>query len=162
MDLKKAVAQAMKGEIEGRELYLMAASRTEDGKAKEVFSYLAEEENRHFEWLRGIYDSLPGFVVPKMEKLVHFEDASSPIFSREFKNGIGRKHFEMSALSIAVRLELEASRFYRKTADECEDKALKSFFSSLSEWENGHYRALTQEIQFLENEYFQSNNFSPF
>jgi rubrerythrin len=162
MDLKKAVALAMKGEIEGRELYRMASLKTEDGKAKEVFAYLAEEENKHYEWLRGMYESPTGFEMPRMEKLARFEDASSPIFSREFKNGIGGKHFEMSALSIAVRLELEASRFYKKTADECEDKTLKTFFSSLAEWENGHYRALNQEIRFLEDEYFQSNNFSPF
>jgi len=177
MDLKKAVALAMKGEIEGRELYLMAASKTEDGKAKDVFAYLAEEENRHLEWLQSLYESLTGasvppfavpnfvmpkFVMPKMEKLVRFEDAESPIFSREFKRGIGLKHFEMSALSIAVRLELEASRFYEKTAEECEDEELKTFFAGLAEWETGHYRALNQEIKFLEDEYFQNNNFSPF
>jgi rubrerythrin len=180
MDFQKSVAIAMKGEIEGRELYTMAASRTEDKKAKDVFTYLAEEENKHYEWLKGMYDSLvkgkaksgaasevkngvssPAFVMPKMEKLVRFEDASSPIFSREFKSGIGKKHFEMSALSIAVRLELEASRFYKKMADESADEALKSFFSNLADWEIGHYRALNQEIKFLEDEYFQSNNFSP-
>ena len=162
MDLKKAVALAMKGEIEGRELYLMAASKTGDQKARSVFSFLAEEENRHYEWLKGMYEGRAKFVMPKMEKLVRFEDAESPIFSREFKNGIGKKHFEMSALSIAVRLELEAARFYGKTADECEDGELKSFFSNLAEWENGHYRALNQEIKYLEDEYFQDNNFTPF
>jgi rubrerythrin len=162
MDLKKAVALAMKGEIEGRELYLMAAAKTEDPKAKGVFSYLADEENRHYEWLKGMYERRAKFVMPNMEKLVRFEDAESPIFSREFKNGIGKRHFEMSALSIAVRLELESARFYAKTADECEDGDLKAFFSSLADWENGHYRALNQEIKYLEDEYFQENNFAPF
>ena len=174
MDLKKAVALAMKGEIEGRELYLMAASRTQDPKAKEVFSYLAEEENKHLEWLRGVYERGSAFVAPdapdaldaldalEMKKLVRFEDATSPIFSREFKNGIGGKHFEMSALSIAVRLELDAAQFYKKTSDACDDPSLKSFFAGLAEWENGHYKALNQEIAYLEDEYFRSNNFSPF
>jgi len=32
----------------------------------------------------------------------------------------------------------------------------------LSEWENGHYKALNQEISYLEDEYYQANQFSPF
>jgi len=165
MDMKKAVALAMKGEIEGRELYKMAASNTEDAKAKEVFSYLAEEEQKHFDWLKNLYDSVgknEAYEVPSMVKLVRFDDVQNPIFSREFKNRIGIKHFEMSALSIALKLELDASHFYRKLAEECGDESLKGFFMKLSEWENGHYEALNQEISYLEDEYYQANHFSPF
>ena len=38
----------------------------------------------------------------------------------------------------------------------------KGFFNDLAAWEEDHYRAIYREIQFLEDEYYQKNNFSPF
>ena len=165
MDLKKAFGVAMKGEIEGRELYKAAAEKTDDGKAREVFGFLAEEENRHFETLKSMYDSYSSggkLSVPEMPRLNRFDDVKSPIFSREFKNRIGEKHFEMSALSLALRLEYDSSQYYKKMADETGDAALKKFFKELSAWENDHYEAIYAEISYLEDDYFTANNFAPF
>jgi rubrerythrin len=165
MDLKKAFAIAMKGEIEGRELYKMVSERTDDPQAKEVFTYLAQEEQKHFEALEKMYHStLKGeeIEIPSLPRLVRFEDVESPIFSKDFKMRIGESHFEMSALSIALRLERDASDFYKQMAEESSISGLKKFFSGLAAWEEDHYRAIYKEIQFLEEEYYQKNNFSPF
>jgi rubrerythrin len=165
MDLKKAFGIAMKGELEGRELYKTAAASTDDSKAREVFSYLAEEENKHFETLEKMYHGIlkgEELEIPPMQRLVRFEDAQSPIFSRDFKSRIAEKHFEMSALSIALKLERDSSQYYKKMSDESEDEQLKDFFSRLAQWETDHYDALYKEIQFLEDEYYEKNNFSPF
>ena len=165
MDLKKAFGTAMKGEIEGRELYRMVSERTDDPQAREVFKYLAEEENKHFETLEKMYHStLKGeeINIPDLPRLVEFKDVESPIFSENFKNRIGQSHFEMSALSIALRLERDASDFYKKMAEGSSDSGLKDFFKNLADWEEDHYRAIHREIQFLEEEYYQKNNFSPF
>ncbi|HEB31266.1 MAG TPA: DUF2202 domain-containing protein [Spirochaetes bacterium] len=165
MDLQKAFGTAMKGEIEGRELYRMVSERTDDPQARDVFKYLAEEENKHFETLEKMYHStLKGeeINVPDLPRLVEFKDVESPIFSEDFKNRIGQSHFEMSALSIALRLERDAADFYKKMAEESSDSGLKDFFKNLADWEEDHYRAIYREIQFLEDEYYQKNNFSPF
>ena len=106
MDMKKAFETAMKGEIEGRELYIMAAERSGDEKAQEVFEYLAREEDSHFEALKKLYHSYlkdEKLVIPELPRLAKFEDAKSPIFSKDFKNRLDGKHFEMSALSIALK-----------------------------------------------------------
>ena len=165
MDLKKAFGMAMKGEIEGRELYRTVSERTDDPQAKDVFKYLAEEENKHFETLEQMYHStLKGeeINIPALPRLVEFKDVESPIFSENFKNRIGQSHFEMSALSIALRLERDAADFYKKMAEGSSDRRLKNFFDDLASWEQDHYRAIYREIKFLEEEYFQNNNFSPF
>ena len=89
MDLKKAFGTAMKGEIEGRELYRMVSEQTDDPQAKDVFKYLAEEENKHFETLEKMYHStLKGeeINIPDLPRLVEFKDVESPIFSENFKN----------------------------------------------------------------------------
>ncbi len=165
MDLKLAFKTAMKGEVEGRELYLIAAERTDDAKAKDVFSYLAKEEDSHFEALKVMYHSYlknEELVVPELPRLVRFEDASNPIFSSDFKNRLEGRHFEMSALSIALKLEQDAFQYYQKLSDESDDKKLKDFFSRLSAWEKDHYDALHREISYLEEDYFTENRFSPF
>jgi rubrerythrin len=165
MDLKKAFGVAMKGEIEGRELYKAAADRPDDSKAREMFKFLAEEENRHFETLKSMYDSHSKnskIQVPDMPRIVRFDDAKSPIFSRDFKRRIGEKHFEMSALSLALRLEHDSIQYYTKVAEEVGNSELKDFFTELSNWERDHYDALYAEISYLEEEYFNENNFEPF
>jgi len=165
MSLKQAIAVAMKAEIEGRELYRVVAEKTDDGKAREVFTYLSEEENRHFEYLKKMHDSLgegKRLDIPVLKKIVSFDDAESPIFSREFRSRIKEKHFEMSALSIALRMERDSSEYYKKMAQESSDEQLRSFFTKLAEWENEHYGALHREMEFLEQEYFEENRFSPF
>jgi rubrerythrin len=165
MDLKNAFELAMKGEIEGRELYTVAAEKSEDEKAKEVFAYLAKEENSHLEALTNMYHSfLKGeeLLLPKLPRLVTFDDAKSPIFSRDFKGRLGGRHFEMSALSIGLKLEQDAFRYYEKMSIEVEDDGLKSFFKTLSAWEKDHYDALNKELEYLEDDYFRENSFSPF
>lgn len=165
MDLKLAFETAMKGEIEGRELYKIAADRSEDAKAKEVFTYLAKEEDAHFEALKGMYHSLlksEEIVIPDLPRLVRFEDATNPIFSDDFKSRLEGRHFEMSALSIALKLEQDAFQYYQKVSDESGDEGLKKFFGRLSAWEKDHYDALHREIAYLEEDYFTENRFSPF
>ena len=165
MDLKLALETAMKGEVEGRELYQIAAERSDDEKAKDVFTYLAKEEDSHFEALKGMYHSYlkdQKLVVPELPRLVEFTDAKNPIFSDSFKNRLAGRHFEMSALSIALKLEQDAFQYYQKVSDESEDGEIKKFFSRLSAWEKDHYNALHREISYLEEDYFTENSFSPF
>jgi rubrerythrin len=165
MDLKKVFGTAMKAEIEGRELYKSVADRTDDSKAREVFLYLSQEEDMHFESLKKMYDSVvegEPISIPAVSPLLKFEDAESPIFSREFKERIKDKHYEMSSLSMALRLERDSTEYYRKMAEEVEDKELKSFFTRLADWENDHYEAIYREIAYLEDEYYEKNNFAPF
>jgi rubrerythrin len=165
MDLKKVFGGAMKGEIEGRELYTIAAEKSADKKAREVFAFLAREEDSHLEALKAMYRSIlkeEEITLPRLKRLVEFKDAVSPIFSPEFKKRLKGKHFEMSALSIAMKLEQDSFQYYKKMAEETDDPALREFFLNLSNWEKDHYNAIYREISFLEDTYFRDNNFAPF
>jgi rubrerythrin len=160
MDLKEAFKKAILGEIEGRELYAMAAEKVSDTKAKEVFSKLSQEENLHFEYLQKMaeaYFSGQPVEVPKLGKLETFADAESPIFTREFKEFVKDRHFEIATLSIGIKLELEAVAAYREMAKNADNDELKRFFQELAEWENGHYQALRRQIGFLQ-EFYETKN----
>ena len=165
MDLKDVLKKAIQGEIEGRELYKTAADKSEDEKAKEVFSFLAEEEDSHIKALQSIFKSYAEnkeFKIEFPEKKINLENAESPIFSNKFKERLKGKHFEISALSIGMKLELDSYKFYSDMADEAYDVKIKEFFKYLSDWEKSHYNALNREMEDLQNDYFEQNNFAPF
>jgi len=165
MDLKGALQHAMKAEIEGRELYRIASERSDDKKAEKMFLFLSQEEDSHFEALKGMYEAyLKGdeLSFPELPRIADFSHAESPIFSPSFKERIAGKHWEMSALSIALKLEQDSIRYYRRMADEAGDGRLKDFFLELSDWEKTHSEALSQELTYLQEEYWEKNNFVPF
>lgn len=161
MDLKEAFKTAIRGEIEGRELYKVASEKTTDAKAKKVFAHLAEEEDSHFKTLQKLAESYfkdGKLEIPELKKLETFEDAESPIFSANFKDFVKDKHFEVSTLAIGIKLELEARAFYKEMADSTDNKKLKEFFLYLSDWENDHYNALRKQIGIIDQYYNTKNS----
>lgn len=61
-----------------------------------------------------------------------------------------------------MKLELDSYKFYSDMADEAYDVKIKEFFRYLSDWEKSHYNALNKEMEALQNDYFEENNFAPF
>lgn len=165
MDIKEIIKTAMRSELEGRELYKSIAEKTEDEKAKNIFLLMSSEEDTHFQTLQQILMHLvkkEEYNIEQIQKKLNFDNTESPIFSKEFKNRIKDKHYEISALSIAIKLEYDSFIFYSKAENETEDKGLKQFFHYLSEWEKTHYDNLNKQMKFLEDDYFIQNQFSPF
>ncbi len=165
MDLKDVLKKAIQGEIEGRELYRMASEKSDDEKAREVFAFLAEEENSHITALQSIYKSFideEELAIALPDKKITLDKADNPIFSANFKERLKGKHFEISAISIGMKLEMDSYKFYSEMAEQAYDIKLKEFFKSLSDWEKSHYNALNREMESLQNDYFEMNNFAPF
>ena len=67
----------------------------------------------------------------------------------------------MSALTIGMKLELDAMKFYRSCADKAHSQEAKQFYSELAKWEEGHYLEFEKQLEMLKEEYFQANNFVP-
>jgi rubrerythrin len=87
--------------------------------------------------------------------------AKSPIFSDEIKRRIKDSHFEVSALTIGMKLELDAMRHYRSSAERTDNEDVKQFYNELADWEQDHYHAFERQLDILKEEYFQANNFVP-
>jgi rubrerythrin len=154
MDLKEVFQTAIKSEIEGRELYKTAGEKTDDKKAKKVFQMLADEEQSHFDKLMEMakaHKAGKTITASELPAPASFEDAESPIFTREFKDKVS--DFDMSALSIGIKLELESEKFYRESAAGASQKEVKDLFNRLADWEKGHYEFLQKQISFFESYY---------
>ena len=131
---------------------------------KETFTRMAEEEMGHFNYLRHQYKSVlekGDYDLSKKLLKKEYKHAENPIFSDEIKNRIKDSHFEVSALTIGMKLELDAVNFYRSCAQKAQSEEVKQFYNELAEWEQDHYRAFEGALIMLKEDYFQANNFVP-
>jgi rubrerythrin len=161
MELKELFVLAIQGEVEGRELYRVASERTTDKKAKKVFLNLSHEEDSHIKALQEIAETtLKGekVSVPAIAPIESFDDAQSPIFTREFKASIKDKHYEVSTLRIGMKLESEAAVFYRDFAGKVANPEVKDFLLYLAKWETNHYENLKKQMGFIEEFYMTENS----
>ena len=163
-DILAGLKTAIEAELTGHAFYKNAAKSTSDPMGKETFSRMAEEEIGHFRYLRHQYQSVlekgDYDFSKKLDKRDH-KYADSPIFSEEIKNRIKDSHFEVSALSIGMKLEADAMNYYRACAEKSQKEEVKKFFNDLADWERDHYRAFAQQLETLKEEYFAANDFVP-
>jgi rubrerythrin len=155
---------AIEAELTGHEFYNNAARSTNDPKGKETFSKMALEEMGHLNYLRHQYQSIletGSYDFSRKLGKGTRKHSVGPIFSKEIKSRIKNSHFEVSALSIGMKLEQDAMNFYRSCAEKAETKDVKAFYNELAAWEEGHYQAFKNQLQMLKEEYFQANNFIP-
>ncbi len=163
--LMEGLREAMQAERHGHTFYKTAAMTTPDPRGKETFDQLAREELEHFEFLAAHYKSLmEGGKLSTNAKLQGHAQVGpdSPIFSDQLKERIKDAHFEMSALAIAVQLELNAINRYRELAAKATLPQVKQFFEELANWESSHYKAFLHQQQSLQDEYWTASGFSPF
>jgi len=155
---------AIEAELTGHEFYKSAAKSTKDPKGKETFAKMALEEMGHLHYLRHQYRSVletGDYDLNKKMKRRSGKGAIGPIFSKEIQSRIKSSHFEVSALTIGMKLEQDAMKFYRSCADKAESADVKAFYKELADWEEDHYQAFKNQLQLLKEDYFQANNFIP-
>ena len=163
--LAAGLQAAMRAEHQGYHFYTMAMKTTEDEKGRDIFSQLAEEEKEHLAFLRKQYKSIVETGLPNttvdLGKPLDLSGAS-PIFSDRIRARLGSAHFEMTALSVGIQLELDAVRVYTRFADDAAVPAVEKFYRELAEWERGHYKALLAQEESLKEDYWSGNGFAPF
>jgi rubrerythrin len=159
----KILRMAIQAEIEGYEFYMVAAEKTQDSLAKEMFQSLAQDEVMHRQVLEERYKHL----IEKGRWQPHQKLAGrpakgphSPIFKALAKAAKG-PHFEMSALSVGALLEQKAMEFYRNSAREAPDPEAKALFEELAAWEEEHYQLLDREYNQLREEYWAQAHYWP-
>jgi len=161
----KGLQKAIQTEVDGYYFYQMAADSMSDSKGTELFRKLAQEEMEHKQFLEKQYKSIKETGrVDKSASLGDKVDLSgeNPIFSDDLKKRISDAHFEMTALSVAIRLELNSIQHYKAEAEAAEDEDVKNFFRELVDWETGHYDALVRQDEALKQDYWSAYGFAPF
>lgn len=161
----QGLEDAIRAEIEGHHFYLMAARTTDDAQGRAVFEQLAQEELHHARFLRAQHRSFrkTGAADPSQQLGTPAElPGRSPIFSEDIRARIGEAHFEMTALSVGIQLELSSRRFYTDAATHADHPRVRHFFTELADWESSHYQALLTQQETLKADYWAAVGFAPF
>jgi rubrerythrin len=161
-ELEQVLTEAMQAETDGYHFYQMAARSTEDRQGKEVFEQLAEEERAHLTFLHRQRDALRA--TGRIDGALRLTLPPRPersIFTPAITNRLQEAHFEMSALSLGIQLELQSEQTYRREADRTDDEAAREFLLVLAHWEAGHYELLLRQQEELKEDYWSQGGFSP-
>ena len=157
--------RAYQAEIDGHHFYRMAALSTSDDQGREVFELLAKEEMDHANFLKAQHASIASTGAPDATVALGPQAdlaGTSPIFSDRLRQRVQGAHFEMSALSIGIQLELSAEQFYRAEAAATDHPKVVEFYERLAEWESGHYQVLLRQQDELRDDYWGDGGFAPF
>ena len=144
---------AVKMEIEGKEFYQRASEKSADVLGKELFARLAEEEDRHAETARRIYDALRrGQDTSSIDISFDQGAALKSIFAKatkEIEQDRQVGHSELEAIQTALDMEEKSRKFYEEHSSKASDDLEKRFFGALTAEERGHYIALIDYKEYL-------------
>ena len=160
-DILEVLKTGMEIELNGINLYRSASEKTDDPKAKEVFNFLAEEEAKHYGYLKKAYDEAEAN--KEIEVNISLPETTfDRIFSDDFLKKLKGKNFEFSVISTGMILEKNSVLFYSEQANKATDPNVKHLFEELAKWEEGHLNMLTKEYNNIKEKFWEDNRFAPF
>ena len=145
----RALGEAIRFEMDGRDFFLRAAEQTKNYFGKLMFETIAEDELDHVKRVREIYhrwsDSgkwvSPPRVFEKKDLENIFQEAKEQIPKRVT---VGTD--EMEAVRLAIQMEMKGRQFYSRLAEEATEEAETGFYRLLAEEESQHLSIL-QEME---------------
>lgn len=154
MNLETALISALEFENRIRDLYREAVDRTADPAGKRIFQTLADDEQRHVEYLERRLDewrrrgaitiAALDSIVPDRAAIQREAAALRTAISRETRG------LKQQMLSQALAMERDTSRYYRGLVEGVDDK-FRPMFARFLEIEDNHVEAVQFELDHLTN-----------
>ena len=149
MTLEEAIKTALVYECRIRDIYLECVTATDDDTGKKIFQQLADDEQRHVEFLERKLDewrSSGRITVEQLESVI----PSVSVIRREaakIKSRVDGDHrgLRQQMLSRALQAEKETSQYYRQLVKDLADDG-RQLFSRFLEIENNHIEAVQFEL----------------
>ncbi len=140
MNISKILEYALEREHEGKRFFMENAMRLQNAAAQSAFLAIAEEEQKHIEFIEGQIAALKAGTpsqAPELPKAGFFAD-------RAEKESIADTVAEamvadLPVLRMAYLIERDFAEFYHMAAEKSEGQA-KEILTMLSHWESGHER----------------------
>jgi rubrerythrin len=149
MTIEEAIQTALEYEVRIRDLYREAVQGTDDDTGKRIFQTLADDEQRHVDYLEYKLDEWrrTGKIVPEVLASVVPPLA---VLKKEVEKlrthmQIEDRGMQQQMLSKALKLEVETSAFYEKTIDALPSDG-QQMFARFLEIENNHIDAVQFEL----------------
>ena len=149
MTIEQAIRTGIEYELQVRKVYSEAAKNFADPIARRVLGVLADEEDRHVEYLESRLNEWQRsgkVTAAKLETAIPSKraiDASLKKLTRRMAQQDYSR--ELAMLRKALELEIEATNFFRRMVAELEAEERK-LFSRFVEIEEGHEAIVQAEI----------------
>ncbi len=149
MEVEKAIKTAIDYESKVRDVYADAVKNTRSEIAKRVFQKLADEEQRHIDYLKSRLTEWRNTGLISCEKLRTIIPGKKAIEEGvkklEDRMKEADRFGEVQMLNKALDVEIETSSFYKEMVNRLEDEPQKMFKRFL-EIEEGHLALVQAEI----------------
>lgn len=147
-EIKEAVQQARKLEIDGADYYTQLAKSCESDAAARMFHSFAGDEKRHLK----IVEDLAEGVGVDVDSLPMPRDEIRTLFSEASETGAQTARAtedEKQAVSKAMQMETKSFKLYTDTAENAGDEATRRLFQRLAHEENQHYEMLENTLEYM-------------
>ncbi len=152
MNLATALTSALEFENRIRDLYLEAVSRTDDPAGKKIFQTLADDEQRHVDYLEsrlGEWQRQGEITVAALESVVPDRALiRKEAAALQSKIGQDTRGLKQQMLAQALEMEIETSRFYRELIDQV-SAGHRAMFARFLEIEENHIETVQFELDHL-------------
>jgi erythrin-vacuolar iron transport family protein len=148
LDIKGLMRTAHEFEKKGYVLYSSVARRTENPLIKEIFEYLANQEEKHIAEIEHYLKK------NKFELLGDSAKKTEEFFSttvKAFKKKLDLCKADMDAYEHGMQLEKDAHKFYKSKISETKNEEVKKFLKFLVEQENAHYILIQNAYEFTKD-----------
>ena len=149
----EALQFAIQMEVDGKEYYQKASHQSRNKMGKELFQWLAGEEDKHKQRFEEIYRAI------KTNKAWPETDINpskgvklATLFSKtsEKSDPKGKApRAELDAIAKAMEMENKTHDFYSVRSEKATYDAQKNFYKALAAEEQGHYMALVDYREYL-------------
>ena len=107
------IKQAILNEVEGYEFYKIASDQVGNQESKEAFLSLAEEELKHSEYLKSLFDKIKSEEETDF-KLAFLENPPSPNIFNWKKMDNQYLSLGLSVFGVGVQMERDSIKFYEE------------------------------------------------
>jgi rubrerythrin len=149
----QAIEFAIQMEIDGKKYYLEASRRSDNKVGKELFQWLAAEEDKHRRIFGNIFNAIrkrnawPAVVIQPRKGAI-----LDTVFSKELKAAapaVKSTGGELDSIAKAMEMENKTQEFYEHQYQKAGFDAEKRLYSTLAAEEEGHYLALVDYREYL-------------
>lgn len=146
---------AIQIEINGKKYYEEAAENSLNSLGKQLFEWLAGEEDKHRNRFHQIYDSIstknkwPKILIePGGEKIARNLFLT---IAKSFTGEPGDSNTELKAINGAIEMEDKTYNLYMERSQAAKSATEKAFYTALAAEERGHFLALGDYREYLIN-----------
>lgn len=163
--MKKGTLDILKGalilERRGKAFYESVAEQSKIQAVREVFSILAQEEEKHIAILGKHYSEVATGGPITLEPTEGPTEALRGILTERVQQEIEAAGYEAAAIAAGMALEEQAVKFYSDQAREATSPEERELYRWLAEWEKTHLDLLSSMDRDLRERIWYDSRFWP-